>query len=237
MASPRSRDIVMQRVPSVVAPNAVDSLMNNRSTLDGFWYLSIYGERYRHVSQLDPERNLLLELSSGRAVGAGWKPPAYEIIGRGTWPDWMAFWVPLLSERAVSALREMIAPHCELLPWIREAGREYTLLNVQTQIPKDHWSCETSSMHGGEYAAADVISIHGVAIPHLFVLEGYRGKVFVSDTLAQKSIEQGLRGTAFVHPRVPGMHLPFIRSDFGRIGTGFIRLEDDPAAEGAHLTH
>lgn len=201
-----------------------------------YWYLSFRGDRYREVSQLDVgARDLRRELSD-RVAGTDWIPPAYEIRGKGTWPDWMAFWVPLLSKDAVSCLRELVAPHCELLPWIREPGHEYALLNVTTTVPRGNWSCEKSSVYGNAYAAADVISVHGIEIPNLFVLEGYRGKTFVSDLVARTSVDCGLRGIAFVHPRIPEMHLPFIHRSLGRKGTGFIRLEDDPAAEGEHLT-
>lgn len=205
-----------------------------------FWYASIYGERYRHVSvPRGTSRDLRAELSSGKPMGASWAAPPYAILGTGTWPDWMAFWVPLLSRRAISCLQELIAPHCELLSWIAEAGHEYRLVNVTTVVSKLHWSSEASSSYdgGNTYAAADVITIHGIDVPNLFVLDGYSGKIFVSDTVAQRSVACGLKGIAFVHPRIPSMHLPFIRSSFGRKGTGFIYLEDDPAAEGEHLAH
>jgi hypothetical protein len=207
-------------------------------TGSGFWYLSIFGERYRRASVSDgSQRDLRAELSSGKPIAAVWNPPPYEISGNGPWPDWMAFWVPLLSQKAVSCLQELIAPCCELLPWISEARHEYCLVNITTTVSRAHWSSETSSCYGGTYASADVITVHGIEIPELFMLEGYSGKVFVSDAVARRSVDNGLKGVAFVHPRIPEMHLPFVGRKFGRKGTGFIYLEDDPAAEGEHLSH
>jgi hypothetical protein len=139
--------------------------------------------------------------------------------------------------KAVSLLGTLLAAHCELLPWVTQVGHEYLLVNVTTTVPKAHWSSESSSCYGGTYASADVITVHGIEIPDLFVLEGYGGKVFVSDVVARCSVDNNLTGVAFVHPRIPEMHLPFIRRNFGRKATGFIYLEDDPAAEGEHLSH
>lgn len=197
-------------------------------TNPSFWYVTSFGEKFRRVVQENRDKRDLQEELSGKRISAGWIAPGYKIVGTGTWPDWMAFWVPLLSRKARSCLQELIAPHCEFLPWIEESGHEYTLVNVTTRVPRSNWSCERSSIYFDEYAAADIISVHGTTIPEIFKLEGYQGKVFVSDAVAQLSVERGLRGAMFVDPKIPAMHLPFISPRFGRKGTGFVRIEDAP---------
>ena len=139
----------------------------------------------------------------------------------------MIYWVPLLSEKAMLVLGKMLAPHCEFLPWIEEPGHKYTLINVTTRIPRENWSCERSFIIGDTYVSADVISLHNVPIPDLFRLDGYDGKIFVSDAIAQLSVDRGLKGAMFVDPSIPEIHLSFIPKRFGRKGTGFIRCEDD----------
>src|SRR6266478_4253510 len=110
--------------------------MSRISESSDFWYAIPFGERYRQVMDLERPRRDLREELSGHPIGHNWMPPTYEIVGKGTWPDWMAYWVPLLSEKALSCLRELLEPHCEFLPWIEEVGHSYTLLNVTSEIPK-----------------------------------------------------------------------------------------------------
>jgi hypothetical protein len=98
---------------------------------------------------------------------------------------------------------------------------------VTTRIPKKNWSCEQSSIYHGVYASADGITVRDTQIPHLFRLEGYDGKIFVSDIVARRSVEAGLKGAVFVDPSIPATHLGFIPFRFGRKGTGFVRREDD----------
>jgi len=204
----------------------------------GFWYISIPTGRFRRLLQAErAKRDLRQELLTGESVAAHWIPPAYEIAGKGAWPDWMAFWVPLLSERAISALRELLAPHCEFLSWINEPQHHYSLLNITSRIAKDEWSCEESSVYGDEYAAADVISLRDGQIPHVFTLEGYRGKVFVSDAVARGSVEHRLTGVMFVDPSIPALHVPFINSRLRIRQTGFVRREDALEKEQRSLVH
>jgi len=191
-------------------------------TATRFWYISHFGSRYAQVHQSQSaERNLRAELLRG-PVQAEWTAPPYEIVENKAWPDWMAFFVPLLSDRAVTTLRDLIDPYCQLLPWIREPGHSYTLVNITEEIPRQSWECESSSVYGDVIANADVIRIRVATIPHVFVLEGYTGKVFVSDELARRSVDSSLRGVAFVDPEIPGMEATFLPYRFGRRGTGFI---------------
>jgi hypothetical protein len=213
--------------------NAMTAELELKSNPAGFWYITNYGERYKCV--LEEPIAIRGPFEEGDA-STPWIPPSYKITGSGPWPDWMAYPVPLISEKALHALRDLMAPHSELHPWIREPSHSYTLVNVLTRIPKANWSCETSSVYGGEYAAADVIGVHGVPIPHLFRLEGYDGKTFVSSALAQRSVELGLKGVAFVDPRIPEVHLGFIPIKFGRKGTGFVlKSQDLPEASSASI--
>lgn len=39
--------------------------------------------------------------------------PDYAIVGKGPWPDWMAFPLPLPFDKAMSVLRELLSDHCE----------------------------------------------------------------------------------------------------------------------------
>ena len=202
-------------------------MMKLKDATSGFWYVTYCGERSRKVLEATgTKRDLRAELSGSR-FRKNWVPPEYRIVGKGQWPDWMAFVVPLLSSRALACLRDLITPHCELLPWIRESGHAYSLVNITTLVPSANWSCQRFSKYGDAYASADVISLHDIDVPDLFRLEGYDGKFFVSNAVASRSVEKQLKGAAFVDPSIPEMHLPFIPFRFGKKGTGFILHEDD----------
>jgi hypothetical protein len=214
-------------------------LVKAQPITSGFWYLTYCSERYRKVIEPDSARRKVHEdLTKGVAVD-NWTARPYQIVGSGTWPDWMAYFNPLLSERALSVLRDDITPHCQLLPWVDESGHQYTLINVLTRIPRRHWHCEVSSQYKSDsYVAADVISLNDIEVPPIFRLEGYEGgKTFVSDALAHRSVQNGLRGAVFVHPTIRESHLGFIPTNFGRRGTGFIRKEDDLHEEKRHDLH
>lgn len=203
-----------------------------------FWYVIPCADRSRQL--LQPDRNVrdVREELESRTPGTKWHPPKYEIVNKGPWPDWMAFWVPLLSERAVLALGSLIEKDCELLPWIEIPGHRYVLVNVIRQIPKQQWSCRKSSVYGTTYASADVIRVHQKQVPSIFRLEGYSGKVFVSNSVAQLSVQQNLRGAGFVDPSISESHLPFIKWRFGRKGTGFVtRAQDLPGDPEELLLH
>src|SRR5258707_13672397 len=127
--------------------------MSRISVSPDFWYAIPFGERYRQVREPERLQRDIKEELIGRQIGRNWIPTKYEIVGKGTWPDWMAYWVPLLSAKALSALKELLEPHCEFLPWIKDVEHSYTLLNVTSKIPKGNWSCEKSSVYGDVYAA------------------------------------------------------------------------------------
>jgi len=211
--------------------------MKLQHATSGFWYVTYCGERSRKVLEPQLGKRDLYEELSGSPIGKNWLPPKYQIVGKGLWPDWMAYLVPLLSDRALTCLQDLIAPHCELLPWIKEPRHAYTLINITTRIPVQNWSCQKSSKYGDVYAAADVITLHGVAIPDLFCLKGYDGKFFVSDAVASRSVEKQLKGAVFVDPSIPESHLPFIPFNFGKRGTGFILRENDLGADPRHAVH
>jgi hypothetical protein len=78
------------------------------------------------------------------------------------------------------------------------------------------------SKYGKLIAAADNISVEAKVLPHMFHLEGYTSKVFVSDELAQRSYDAKL-GVMFVDPSIPELHLPFIEWPEVTAGSGFIR--------------
>jgi hypothetical protein len=185
--------------------------MPRDSSPSQFWYTIPVEENYRQVVELRPRVRDVQEELQNRVRAAPWISPSYEIIGRGAWPDWMAYWSPLLSHKALSNLEHFLSSNCEFLPWIQETRHNYTLLNVTTQIPKENWRCKESSIYGDVYAAADGITIHGIEIPDMFRLAGYKGKTFVSDRLAQCSVDLGLTGVLFVDPEIPELSLPFIR--------------------------
>jgi hypothetical protein len=207
-------------------------MLSETSTSPGFWYVTYVGERSRRVLSREMI-DLDLEGGLDAPLKKPWVPPPYKIVGSGRWPDWMAFIVPLLSERALDVLGDMLRPHCQFLPWINEPEHRYTLINVTTRIPRANWTCEKFSAHGDRYASADVISIHNTPIPDLFRLEGYDGKTFVSDAVAHRSVEHQLKGALFVDPSVPALHTPFIPLRLGSKSTGFVRKADDLHSETA----
>ena len=124
----------------------------------------------------------------------------------------------------MSELAPLVSDCCELVPWIDASGRKYSLVNVVSTIPKREWSAETCTIYGGVYASANVIAVAAKQLPNMFRLEGFNGKTFVSDVLAQRSVANKLKGTAFVHPRLGEFEAIFRQARFGRAGTGFIPL-------------
>jgi len=163
----------------------------------------------------------------GQSIGHKWQPPRYKIAGSRTWPGWMHFRMPVLSDAGISAIGQLLESHCEFLPWVDEPRHRYSIINVLTHVPRENWSCERSSSYGGKLASADIISLQGVDIPPIFTLEGFHRRVFVSDSVAKMSVEMGLSGAVFVHPRIVAIHVPFIQGRIKIKRTGFIRLEDD----------
>jgi hypothetical protein len=185
-----------------------------------FWYLSSYGKQHTDVRQVG-ERNLVAEFSRG-PLAMPWEPPPYSIIERKIWPDWMSFSPPLISKRAVDVLGPHFGDSCELLPWILEPQHEYALVNIKSEIPRNLWTGEISSQYGETIANADNIRISVDYIPPIFMLEGYRGKVFVSDYIAKLSVQNKLTGKAFIDPSIAAMDALFIKKRFGKYQTGFV---------------
>lgn len=193
----------------------------------GFWYICPCDAPFRQVAQVEGDiRDLRNELV-GQPIGHEWRPPHYKIRGSRTWPAWMNFHTPLLSDAGLSAIGHLLEPHCEFLPWIDEPRHRYSLINVLKHVPRESWSCERSSTYGGVLASADIVSLHGVDISPIFTLEGFHRRVFVSDSVARRSVEMGLSGAVFVDPRIVAIHVSFIQAKLKIKRTGFIRLEDD----------
>jgi hypothetical protein len=193
----------------------------------GFWYVAPCDAPFRQVDQVERDvRDLRNELI-GEPIGSEWRPPPYKLRGSRTWPAWMNFHVPLLSDSGLVAIGHLLETHCEVLPWIDEPRHRYSLINVLTRVPRKHWSCERSSSYNGVLASADIISVHGPEIPPIFTLEGFGGRVYVSDRVARRSVEMDLSGAVFVDPRIVAIHVPFIQGRMKIKRTGFIRLDDD----------
>lgn len=201
-----------------------------------FWYEQIYGERYKRAEDatVPVTEDWWTGLKAASPLPPDWRPPSYRIAGSGSWPDWMAFWVPLWSERAVDTLGPLVADTCQLIPWVDEPRRKYWLVNVLALVPEAQWTCEQSSAYGTTYASADGIRIFASSIPHMFRLEGYGGKTFVSDELAKLSVASRLRGVAFVHPLIHWAQSVFMPYRFGRDGTGFVRPSPETRLTGLH---
>jgi hypothetical protein len=185
-----------------------------------FWYLSSYGKQHTEVHEVG-NRNLLTEFFHG-PLKMPWSPPPYRIIEKKVWPDWMSFSPPLISSHAIAVLGPHFGDSCELLPWISEPQHNYSLVNITSQIPRDQWTGEISSQYGDTIANADNIRISVDRIPPIFMLEGYRGKVFVSDYIATLSVHNNLTGKAFIDPSIAAMDALFIKKKFGKRGTGFV---------------
>lgn len=202
-------------------------LVMSRHNSIGFWYVADCDAPFRGVVQVDRDTRDLRKELAGQPIAREWRPPPYKIVGSGKWPDWMGFWMPLLSVAGVSAIGDMLEGHCEFLQWINERQHDYSIINVLTKIPRQYWTCQESSSHHGQLASADIISLRGVGIPPIFTLDGYPSRVFVSSPLAQRSVEAGLTGVVFVDPRVRSLHVPFIQKRMKIRPTGFIHVEDD----------
>jgi hypothetical protein len=50
--------------------------------------------------------------------------------GSGAWPDWMASFVALWSERALDILGPLVQGYGEFISWVDEPNRRYLLVNV-----------------------------------------------------------------------------------------------------------
>ena len=185
-----------------------------------FWYLSEYGKPHTYVVQVG-ERNLLKEFLHG-PLKTPWDPPPYKIAEKRIWPDWMSFSPPLISKRSAEILGPHFGDSCELLPWIREPKHEYFLVNIRAQIPRHLWSSEVLDRRGETISKADNIRISADHLPPIFMLEGYRGKVFVSDDIAHLSVQNRLTGKCFVDPSIASMDALFIKKKFGKRRTGFV---------------
>ena len=185
-----------------------------------FWYLSEYGQRHTYVVQVG-DRNLLTEFFHG-PLKTPWEPPPYKIDEKRIWPDWMSFSPPLISKRAVEVLSPHFGDSCELLPWIKEPQHEYWLVNIRAQIPRCSWNSEVLDRHGETISNADNFRISIDHVPPIFMLEGYRGKVFVSDDIAHLSVTNKLAGMCFVDPSIAAMDALFIKKKFGKRRTGFV---------------
>jgi hypothetical protein len=198
---------------------------NRSGEQPAFWYATYFAKGFRHITQA--ELNLDFRDEFLVSEGETWKPPSHRIIGKGRWPDWMAFEVPVISERSLECLGDLLASCVDVVPWFREGSHAYFLLRIKARIPRSEWSCEKISMSGDIIAAADVISVRSNNLPHMFYLDGYLGKDFVSDVLAQRSYAANLGGALFVDPCVPEMHLAFIPPKVSAAGSAFIRREED----------
>ena len=191
-----------------------------------FCYEQIYGERYKRAEGAG-QLTWYQTLQCQTPIPTGWRPPNYSIRGSGAWPDWMASWVPLWSERALDILGPLVEGSCEFIPWVDEPKHRYWLVNVLSVVPAANWSCEQSSCYGGVYASADGIEVFGTALPPIFRLERYAGKTFVNDEVARTSVASRLRGVAFVEPSIHATEAIVRQYKFGRTGTGFVRSNSD----------
>ena len=185
-----------------------------------FWYLSSYGKPHTDVVQVG-ERNLLTEFFHG-PLKTPWEPPPYKIAEKRIWPDWMSFSPPLISKRAVAVLGPHFGDSCELLPWIHEPQHEYALVNIRAQIPRHLWTSEVLDRYGDTISNADNTRISADHIPPIFMLEGYRGKVFVSDDIAHLSVQNKLTGKCFIDPSIASLDALFMKKKFGKHRTGFV---------------
>jgi hypothetical protein len=187
-----------------------------------FWYQQSHGETYKRAEEIGAALGWWDILNAGVRTPDDWRPPKYRLVGGNIWPDWMSSWAPLWSERAVRIFEPLVRDTCQYIPWVSEAGGTYSLVNVIPTIPRAEWHCEDSSSYGDDYASANGIWITSKTLPHIFRLEKYSGKTFVSDELARLSVESGLKGAAFVHPLIHETASFFIERRFGRKGTGFV---------------
>jgi hypothetical protein len=187
-----------------------------------FWYQQSYGEAYKRPEEIGAAPGWWEILKAGVRIPDDWTPPKYRLVGGRTWPDWMTSWAPLWSERAIRIFEPLVRDTCQYIPWVSEARTTYCLVNVIPTIPRAQWHCEDSSSYGGDYASANVIWVYSETLPHIFRLEKYGGKTFVSDELARLSVASGLKGAAFVHPLIHETASFFVERRFGRKGTGFV---------------
>jgi hypothetical protein len=197
----------------MTAGNSIESL---------FWYEQIYDDDYKRAEGVGAATGWWEALQAGLRLPADWAPPQYRLVGGSTWPDWMASWVPLWSERAVETLQPLVRDTCQFIRWVSESGQAYSLVNVLAIIPRAQWRCADSTEYGGKFASANIITLDTKIVPHIFRLEDYSGKTFVSDHLAKLSVASGLKGAAFIHPIIHETDSLFPPRRFGRIGTGFV---------------
>ena len=146
----------------------------------------------------------------GRPMGDAWTPPAIRVDGKRKkvrdFVSWMTA-APVLSQKAVDCLRDLLQPHCEIMPLMVIRRKQFFAINVLTST-----DCVDTVKSNILYADDDpgkVLSVKEVVfrddvklnVP-IFKWTGYTGQVYVTRPFVDRVIAYDLRGAAFLDPSV-----------------------------------
>jgi hypothetical protein len=152
------------------------------------------------------------EFFVAQRIGPSWTPPEIR-IGNTSKPtkDFMSWMLsaPVMSEKAIIALSQLIDPHCEILKLIKIKKIQYFALNVITVV-----DCLIRQESDIVYRSNDPLEVMNIwtfaldeakipqDIPIFKIPDDNFGTVFVRRSFADVVIQHGLTGASFMDPRV-----------------------------------
>ena len=147
----------------------------------------------------------------GKSMADTWEVPELDIQGKRKRLRDFVSWessAPVISERAVEALRPLLEPHVEFLPLVKLRRKQLYAVNVLTLVDCLDW--ERSEVHFGSDDPNRVVMIWKASfdparvqdVP-IFKLPRYTGATFVRRPFIDAVLEAGLQGAYFVDPYDP----------------------------------
>ena len=136
----------------------------------------------------------------GYTMNPKWKLPEYSVVGRSKRvPDFIGWHTaaPVVSERALSVLVEQCEEYFEALSFANIKGVQYFAINVTEVCDCIDFGSSEITFYGDEsYGTPILINlISNVSTPNgMFKMKGIPGYVFVSDSLGDRLIDEGLTG-------------------------------------------
>lgn len=145
----------------------------------------------------------------GQPLATGWHPPPVEVLNKSKpvrdFVSWMLA-APVLSERAVTALRPLISPYVEVLPLIEVKRKQLYAINVLHLI--DCLDLARSEVTWSSTDPERVLNVRRFvfdparlpADPVIFKVPEDTGEVFVSQSFVEAVIQHRLTGCLLIKP-------------------------------------